>query len=355
VTAAAPKTDYYQPKYRVPPTLESALRHLEAGHDAFPEEKTAEELAGRLEGLAAALRERPGRGPEALDSLLAPEFKGGRLSPADEASVGNGPQLEIFRARAFPSELVLDRASFGKEIAGLVSDLESVRVGELLITGIDVAGVADPLVRTLVRFDLAGAARGGGRADRVGHWQMRWRRGADGAWRVVEWTALDHLRSHAPAPIFTEVTETALGGNVSFRRQLVPGLDYWAANLDAVFTPRGMGHHGVSVGDFDGDGLDDIYVSQPEGLPNRLFRNKGDGTFEDVTEAAGVGVLDRTSEALFADVDNDGDQDLILLTQAGPLLFVNDGKGHFTRRRWRTTTATGSWTCTCAPTATSSA
>jgi Tfp pilus assembly protein PilF/peroxiredoxin len=323
--------DYYHPRYRVPPSLEGVLRHLEAGHDAFPEEKTAEELAGRLEGLAAVLRERPGRAPESLDSLLALEFKGGRLTPADEVSLGNGPQLEIFRARTLPSELVLDRATFGKEIAGLVSELDSVRLAELLITGIDVAGGADSLVRTTVRFDLAGPARSGGRAERIGHWQMRWRRGADGAWRVVEWTALDHLRSHAPAPIFTEVTETALGGNVSFRRQLVPGLDYWAGNLDAVFMPRGMGHHGVSVGDFDGDGLDDIYVSQPEGLPNRLFRNKGDGTFEDVTDAAGVAVLDRTSEALFADVDNDGDQDLILLTQTGPLLFANDGKGRFTR------------------------
>ena len=101
--------------------------------------------------------------------------------------------------------------------------------------------------------------------------------------------------------------------------------------IDGIFKPGGMGHHGVSVGDVDGDGLDDVYVSQPEGLPNRLYRNRGDGTFEDVTEAAGVAVLDRTSQSLIADVDNDGDQDLILLTRAGPFLFHNDGKAHFTR------------------------
>ena len=46
--------------------------------------------------------------------------------------------------------------------------------------------------------------------------------------------------------------------------------------------------------------------------------------------AAGVGVLDDTAQSLFADVDNDGDQDLVVATSTNPLLFINDGKGHFT-------------------------
>ena len=79
-----------------------------------------------------------------------------------------------------------------------------------------------------------------------------------------------------------------------------------------MLTRDSNGHHGVSVGDADGDGLDDLYVAQPSGLPNRLYRARGDGTFEDVTESAGLGVLDDTSQSLFADVDNDGDQDLVL-------------------------------------------
>jgi Tfp pilus assembly protein PilF/peroxiredoxin len=329
---ASPKTYRYRPKYRVPSSLEPVLLHLDPGHDAFPEEKTAQELDSRLKELATLLRERPARVAEAVDALLAPEFKGAGLGPTGEVSLGNSPQLEIFRARAMPSELALDRASFRGELAALVTDFDPVQTAEFLITGIEAERGPDPaLVRTTVRFDLAGAAKGGWRAERLGHWRMRWRRGTDGAWRVIEWAALDHLRSRASAPVFTEATAAALGRNLSFRRQLIAGLDDWASNLDAVFMPRGMGHHGVSVGDFDGDGLDDLYVSQPEGLPNRLFRNNGDGTFEDATEAAGLAVLDRTSQSLFADVDNDGDQDLILLTRTGPLLFRNDGKGHFSR------------------------
>ncbi len=101
------------------------------------------------------------------------------------------------------------------------------------------------------------------------------------------------------------------------------------ATFDSVLTRDSNGHHGVSVGDADGDGLDDLYVAQPAGLPNRLFRARGDSTFEDVTERAGLGVLDDTAQSLFADVDNDGDQDLVLATGTRPLLFVNDGKGRF--------------------------
>ena len=69
------------------------------------------------------------------------------------------------------------------------------------------------------------------------------------------------------------------------------------------------------------------------GLPNRLYRNRGDGTFEDVTEAAGVGVLDGTACALFADFENKGVQDLLVVCGSGPLLFVNQGNGKFSLKR----------------------
>ncbi len=135
--------------------------------------------------------------------------------------------------------------------------------------------------------------------------------------------------SRANRPIFSEITAAALGGTEAFRRQLSTPLDAWSRSLDAVLTRDSNGHHGVSAGDADGDGLDDLYVAQPAGLPNRLFRARGDGTFEDVTDRAGVGVLDDTAQSLFADIDNDGDQDLVLATGTQPLLFVNDGKGTF--------------------------
>jgi Tfp pilus assembly protein PilF/peroxiredoxin len=322
----------YAPKQREPPALEPILRNLAPGNDAFPEEKVAEELAERLNELSALLRDSPRRAHEAADRLLSPEAKG-RLAQGDEVPVGESSALEIFRSRASSNSRLQtdqDRRVLGEELGAFLGAFETIQVAEFLVTAIELYAEPAPAATTQVRYDIVGSGKRGGREEQIGRWRMEWRRGGDGAWRVASWTGLDHVRSRALAPAFTEVSAAALDRNPAFRQQLGRGLDEWVTRLDGVFTVGGMGHHGVSVGDADGDGLDDLYVAQPSGLPNRLFRNQGDGTFADVTEAAGLAVLDSTSQSLFADVDNDGDKDLVLVTRSGLLLFTNDGKGHFT-------------------------
>ena len=87
---------------------------------------------------------------------------------------------------------------------------------------------------------------------------------------------------------------------------------------------------GIAVADVDGDGLEDIYfVNQLGG--NELWRNLGGGKFENITAEAGVALADRIGvTASFADIDNDGDQDLFVTTvRGGNVLFENDGKGQF--------------------------
>jgi hypothetical protein len=88
--------------------------------------------------------------------------------------------------------------------------------------------------------------------------------------------------------------------------------------------------NGVAAADVDGDGRIDLYfVNQLGG--SEMWRNVGGGRFENITKSAGVAVADRIGvSASFADIDNDGDQDLFVTTvRGGNLLFENDGKGHF--------------------------
>ena len=91
---------------------------------------------------------------------------------------------------------------------------------------------------------------------------------------------------------------------------------------------------GVAIGDYDGDGLPDIFVvSKTESC--RLFRNLGNWKFEDVTDKAGVGDKDGAAGvwklgATFVDVNNDGLLDIYVCRFNAPnLLYVNQGDGTF--------------------------
>src|SRR5712671_3937198 len=87
---------------------------------------------------------------------------------------------------------------------------------------------------------------------------------------------------------------------------------------------------GLAVGDYDNDGREDIYFLNQLG-PNALYRNVGDGSFVDVTAKAGVAIGNRISvAATFADYDNDGWADLfVTTTRGGNVLFHNRGDGTF--------------------------
>jgi enediyne biosynthesis protein E4 len=117
-------------------------------------------------------------------------------------------------------------------------------------------------------------------------------------------------------------------------RRKESGITFVHHAVDDVTKHMRMGHYdhgsGVAVADVDGDGLYDIYfVNQVGG--NQLWKNLGNGKFKDITQEAGVAVPGRISvAAAFADIDNDGDQDLFVTTvRGGNVLFENDGHGHF--------------------------
>ncbi|MCH7475468.1 MAG: VCBS repeat-containing protein, partial [Gemmatimonadetes bacterium] len=135
------------------------------------------------------------------------------------------------------------------------------------------------------------------------------------------WRALDVPRRGDVG--FTLVSESRTG--ISFTNALVE-----ADLLQNQHLPNGSG---VALGDVDGDGWVDVYFTRLTG-PNALYRNLGNWRFEDITDRAGVAAADRYSTGtVLADVDGDGDLDLLVTALGGPnALFVNDGTGTFSER-----------------------
>jgi tetratricopeptide (TPR) repeat protein len=319
------------PHYPLKSPLDDILQNVLPGTDQYVTEKYAMEIMRLLDEWGQGLK----AAPPALGILakfLDASLEAGSLVPAEQSTLRSAYGIEVVR-RQFPRNIVSGRERFLEEIKTYFALLSRVETVEFEMTAIREIAGSSPLVRAEIRYDLIGIANDAKREERVGHWLTEWSRNASNEWCVLHWEATEETLSQARQPLFMDVTSEALGQTESYKKQMLPGIDYWRTVLDGACGIDVYGNNGLAAGDIDNDGLDDLYVCQPPGLPNRLYRNRGDGTFEDVTEKAGVGVLDGTACALFADFENKGLQDLLVVCGTGPLLFLNQGNGKFLWKR----------------------
>jgi Flp pilus assembly protein TadD len=291
-------------------------------------------------------------GGKGLLELLSPRFQGLALSSGRETILRQDTCFDVrhtlWEANSFAGH-PLDAGNFTADLASFLAphaplalaDLECTAINETPNRSTAGSGDASGDLSTRLRVDLASTAWW----QTTGEWEIEWeladaasRQGPATAsgpvgWRIVGWRPLAMTSVRASTPAFTDVTAEAFGQDPSYAAHLLRDTNYWRGVLDEACGIDIFGNYGVSVADIDGDGRDEIYMCQPQGLPNRLYRQSKPGVFKDIAPQAGVDFLDATPMALFADLLNRGRQDLILITQSAPLLFLNDGHGKFTLAR----------------------
>lgn len=168
-------------------------------------------------------------------------------------------------------------------------------------------------------------------------WECTWipARKRGGLPQLLKISVIDYeevTSPHRETPWFTDTTASVMGWTSESNDPLLVGIDDWRKQLDWRLTQDVTGPHGLSVGDVNGDGLEDLYVCETGGLPNRLLIQKEDGTIRDASENSGANFLEPSASSLLIDLDNDLDLDLVLATGRYVLFLANDGKGHFERR-----------------------
>jgi tetratricopeptide (TPR) repeat protein len=324
---------HVHPLYRTPRTLDDVLKKVDARFDDFASEKYHDQIAAILRQWSAEALNSPSATTQ-IEQSLAAAFSGVSPKPIGMRKLRGDSSLEIFQLE-FAKDATLQRISFLDELRSTRNNFSKLLTAEFQVTSIrlgeasQVAGSVPSSLETRVRFELVGTGNDFHREQRVGYWEFAWDVLQSGDLQIKKWSIVDETRSRSLAPIFIDIASQAFGATSSYKEQFIPGIDHWRTVLDGASGIDIYGHNGISFADIDGDGFDDLYVCQPAGLPNRLFRNRGDGTFEDITEGSGLGLLDNTACALFADLSNSGRQDVIVVRTTGPLLFENEGNGKF--------------------------
>jgi Flp pilus assembly protein TadD/peroxiredoxin len=317
-----------KPHYPARSPLEDVLHHVLPGSDEYLTEKHAFEIQSLLKQWGKSLRESP-ENLVRLRQFLAPAFTASPLRPIEQKNLRDRYGISVTKRTFSPHPSIAGRDNFLIELQGWLGSVTRIKTAEFEITGISESSAMPLSVRLHIRYNVVATRTDHRCEERVGIWQIDWVIDNESLWKATTWQASEETLSVADQPMFVDITEHSLGSTDSYRDQLLHGSDYWRTVLDGASGIDVYGNNGAAVGDYDNDGFDDLYVCQPAGLPNRLYHNRGDGTFEDVTERAGVDVLDGTACALFADFQNRGLQDLLVVCGSGPLLFVNQGDGTF--------------------------
>ncbi len=334
----------------LPPTdrpatlVEQMVEKADPERDEWESESLGLSASNQLKKLARII-ERPQQiDSEKLSGFVAEGFSCQSLRPQDLPEVFRDDRFQVRRWHAVAGAAADDSSPSFHGVVGLVDAMKALV--SVLGTGADVR-IAFKLAQIELSSDsftthVLFEASGGSAIEPVqqtGHWLVRWvASGAEGLARPrLAWIGLDRYEqvnvSKLQGQLFRDSTVSALGANPSYRRQLLPGISDWATRSCRVLTMSIFGHNGVAVGDVNGDGLEDLYLCETGGLPNRLFIQNRDGTLADVSEPSGVNWLENSSAALMIDLDNDGDQDLVVATFYFVLFSENDGQGRFTLRQ----------------------
>jgi hypothetical protein len=375
LSAQEPRPDSHQA------AIEQLAEKANSQHDDWQTEVLSEAALAQLGQLAGWLEQPNIPSRESLQSIIAGEFGCQPLRPTDLPEVYRDGAITVRRleqensslgglAPSEPRTRYLGADGFRAALSELFGALGAGTETHVKfkLYRIESASAEQPgglpdesTFNTLVRYEASRHGTNGSR-QQTAVWSCRWtnpraEQGAGSEEQGVGSPLLTHIAlaryeeaemigladaktvageqpsalNPQPSTLFVDCTESALAQNTSYRQQVLPGLSHWLNRTPREFMGL-LGYNGLAVGDVNGDGLDDLYVCDSGGLPNRLYVQQPDGTALDLSAEARIDFLDDSSGALLVDLDNDGDQDLVMATDPRLQVAENDGTGRFLLR-----------------------
>ena len=316
--------------------LAAEFAMAEPSGDDWDTEKFHVVAKGQLKELAKLISHPENLNVESLADLLTTQCDAEPLRPTELEEVYDGESMKVLRrgdATSDPSQVVRGV----KEVAAVLRDLIApLGVATEIRTKFKIYRVTptDDGVETKVIYTAFGQGENESTQQNA-NWRVTWTAAAEEQIPRITGIFLESFEEVAAnvpgGRALVDCTASVVSSCAAYQDQLLPGASYWSRRLSQRLGGEPGGYQGLALGDVNGDALDDIYVCQTGGLPNRLFVQQPDGTLLDKSAEAQLDWLDLTRSALFADLDNDGDQDLVLAQRREVLILENDGTGRFAR------------------------
>ena len=300
---------------------------------------------------------RPDRYPtqdQETSPLVSPDLNQPKLSPEIPANTWAGEQFaaaaqaqlnKLAKAQELPSLLTPSFQSSLLETPPPSSDLKHYR-GATLPTQ---ATSADTLIQRLkslgqikvkvidtnkltTQLHVEANRTTPKRVEYAATWLCTWEHTPPALPRLASLQVEKFEISFAEKAWMHDATQAVLSQNPRYVPQVLRGIEYWAQRITRIGDLSMTGHHGLAIGDVNGDGLEDLFVCDGGSLPNQLYLQQADGTAREAAAEAGLAWLEDSRSALLVDLDNDGDQDLVVATIAMIVFAENNGTGKFTIR-----------------------
>jgi hypothetical protein len=310
------------PAVERPDRLGAEVQHVDPSVDGWDTESLNGAAGGQLQKLVA---------DDGVDraALLAQSFSCTSLRPAERENTFSGPAFRVTRGGT-GGERLRGAAGLNAALATLLEPFTGDVHHKFKVVRV-VPGEQRRFTTEVLHQAWGEAPRG--RLQQNATWSVAWSWPDPAAPPLLEAVhLLRHEEITTPAPLFADCTAAALAGVPGAGEQFLRGTDEWCARIDRAAGMNQYGHNGLAVGDVNGDGLEDVYLCQGGGLPNRLLRQNPDGTVTDIAPPSRIDWLDDTRAALLVDLDNDGHQDLVASISGGVILARGDGTGAFTVR-----------------------
>ena len=266
-----------------------------------------------------------------LETIITSDFSTDPLSPKELKTMLSKDSIIIQSADIQSNTKKEGAEHLQKELVSTrnqTSELPEERYIKFKIVGIDLKSDQETF-NTKVLFNI-NYRTNSNIVQKNAVWSINWK-GLDEHTKISDITIQSFSQAirQKAFPLFTEITESVIGENSCYTTQLAHGMNHWLTRAPVRAMLNRFGTPGISIGDVNGDGLDDFFLCQEPGLPNRLFIQQNDGKALELSKEWGVDWIEDSRSSIIADFDNDGDQDLAVACYGMVVIANNNNQRGF--------------------------